>query len=342
MFTLVSFNTFAQAQLNVSGNGNEISRFSASFRSDNFTNYGAVFNTADDVDANQLSKTFTIENDGDADLEITNIHLVDAHSFFDITSTTSATLAQGETLDLTIHFNAHKFGVGFARVVIESNDAGGEFFFYIKAKNIFCDNSFECFGRPSEDPSVCSGNGTCTAANTCDCDPLITGTNCQIPIRWSTGDIVASASFDFTPRVFIGPRLSDPNAVYEIKVSINALDNFPGSLGISIGLLNVPAPDMVHNIGTFAGEYGYVSSTGETFARGSIREYGASFDQGDIVHVIYDAPNENLIFALQKQGSANVMSQGVAFTSTEVFSGKKLHFGMSVTCFGACEFEFVD
>ncbi|NVK82972.1 MAG: hypothetical protein HWE21_01555 [Cytophagia bacterium] len=341
VFMLLYLNAFAQAQLSVLGNGNEIRRFSASFQSDNYTNYGVVFNEEDDVDANQISKTFTIENNGNEDLEITNISLVDAHNFFDITTNTTATLEQGESQDLTINFNANKFGVGFARVIIDSDDPDGEFFFYIKAKNILCDGSFDCYGVSANDPTACSGNGTCIAANTCECVDLVTGTNCQIPLRWSNGKLTASASFDFDPRIFYGPEISDPNNVYEFRIRINAIDIFPGSLGISVGLFNDPPPDPTHDIGYYGNEYGYLGGTGQKFFSGDSEPYGDKFSKDDIVTIIYDAPNQELFFTVQRPGLP-VAEQGLAYSGVQTVVGKSLYMGLSVNCFGNCQFEIVN
>ena len=330
----------AQARIEVESNGNEVVYLSVDFELTNNTNFGAVLNPEDDVDKNQLENTFTITNNGDEDLVISAINLLDVRNDFDITTNAVGTIAPGGSKNLVINFNSHKFGVAFAQVIIQSNDSRGEFRFYIKAKNILCEDGFSCNAISSEDPNVCSGAGDCIAEDTCECVDFRTGSNCQIPLVWSSGDKFASASFDFTPRIFIGPEISDPNNVYVFRVRINALDNFAGSLGVSLGLLNVQPPDMVHNIGRFAGEYGFLSS-GDIYSAGSIGVYGKFYTQGDIVTVIYDAVNDRISYQLAKQGSTNNISQGLAFPRTETVAGRKLHFGLSVTCFGACEFEII-
>ncbi len=42
-------------------------------------------------------------------------------------------------------------------------------------------NGFTCFGTPSNDPGVCSGNGVCASQDTCQCDLGFTGDQCQTP-----------------------------------------------------------------------------------------------------------------------------------------------------------------
>jgi hypothetical protein len=40
------------------------------------------------------------------------------------------------------------------------------------------DQGFACYGTAAGDPGVCSGNGSCTAEDTCDCDPGWVGSEC--------------------------------------------------------------------------------------------------------------------------------------------------------------------
>jgi hypothetical protein len=40
-------------------------------------------------------------------------------------------------------------------------------------------SSFNCFGIPSSNPSVCSGNGICTATDQCSCGDYYFGAQCQ-------------------------------------------------------------------------------------------------------------------------------------------------------------------
>ena len=39
--------------------------------------------------------------------------------------------------------------------------------------------SFTCYGIPSTQPNVCSGNGICIAQDTCQCNPNFNGTQCK-------------------------------------------------------------------------------------------------------------------------------------------------------------------
>jgi hypothetical protein len=50
-----------------------------------------------------------------------------------------------------------------------------------QALNFFTSSScaFNCFGKPSTDPTVCSGNGNCTFIDTCTCKSGFTGSQCE-------------------------------------------------------------------------------------------------------------------------------------------------------------------
>ena len=41
-------------------------------------------------------------------------------------------------------------------------------------------SAITCFGVSASSTSVCSGNGTCTSVDTCQCNELATGTQCEI------------------------------------------------------------------------------------------------------------------------------------------------------------------
>ncbi len=330
------------SQLQVKGNGTSIATNSSAFSESNFTDFGVVFNEDVSVSANQLQRTFVLTNTGSTALVISDIKLEDEKNFFNITTNAVGTLNPNDSANLTINFNSHAFGLAFAEVVIESNDPNGPFRFFIKANNIEC-NSFKCFGKSPDDPTVCNGKGQCLAQNVCSCQSLYVGTNCQTPVRWSDGTTVAKASFDFTPRIFIGPELTDPNEVYQIKIRIDSKTIFPGTKGISIAVFSSPPSDISHDLGQLPNEYGYISSTGQTFSNGVLDTYGSAYGVGDIILIEYDVPNNTLNYAVQKSGQSTFVPQGSgpAFIGLSPAAGKTLHLGLSVTCFGYCEFQFV-
>ncbi|WP_288368809.1 DUF1573 domain-containing protein [uncultured Roseivirga sp.] len=338
---LIPFTEEFQPQLELAGNNASIASGSRTVSEANFTDFGITYNKTVSVNENQIERTFVLTNTGNSDLVISEIRLDDDRNFFEITTNAEGTLAPNESANLTINYTSHSFGLAFAEVIIESNDSNGPFRFFVRALNIEC-NSLKCFGTLADDANACNGKGTCLADDVCSCVSLYTGTQCQTAIRWSDGTLVAKAGFDFTPRIFIGPELNDPNQVYSIKIRIDGLTIFPGSKGISIGLGTLPS-DMAHDIGANANEYGFLSTTGEKFSNNALTAFGAAYGVGDTILIEYDAPNNKLSYAVQKAGTPAFVPQGSgpAFTITTPENGESLYLLLSVTCFGSCEFQYV-
>jgi hypothetical protein len=331
--------TKVDGRLEVYGNFLTIAANNSSFSADNYTDFGTVFNRTASVDYTQLSRTFVLVNGGSSNLVISEIRLEDEQNFFDITTSAVGTLSPNESAELVINFNSRAFGLAFAEVVIESNDPNGSFRFFIRAKNVEC-NSTKCFGKLPSDPTVCNSFGTCIGQNTCSCAPLYAGTNCQTPIRWNDGNTLVQAGHDFSPRITIGPELTDPNEVYRIKVAINKLSLFQDT-EVSIGVGSSPPGDLAHDIGQIDREYGYLSS-GRLYSNGVHSDYGIGYGEGDVVLIIYDLPQNKLSFAVKKAGTHEFLPQGEAFTGLIARPGKSLHLMLSLTCFGECELELVD
>lgn len=336
LFLTFNVQLFAQAQIALSGNGNVISNGSFSFSTDNFTDFGALFNTPDEVDVNQQERTFTITNNGDADLVITDISLVDEKSYFDITTNATGTITAGNSADLVINFNSHAFGLGFALVKITNNVTNEPYTFYISAKNIECESG-ECFGVAADAANVCSGRGTCVSKDVCECEATVGGINCQTPYRWSDGSLTFTSNLDFSPKLNVGSELS-ADAVHEITVYLKTTPQFPGSTGPHIGLIANPPPNVQHHIGEWPSEYGYRRS-GENFSDNTPAAYGAAFEEGDELKLIYDGPNNTLSFALKKAGETEftVQGEGPAFTNLD-FDNKNPAFALSTQCLGGCEY----
>lgn len=80
--------------------------------------------------------------------------------------------------------------------------------------------------------------------------------------------------------------------------------------GSDVALIGILATDSVVNTATFTDAYGYVyyALDGTKYNNGSGAAYGASYTEGDIIGVTFDADNGDLTF--YKNGS----SQGTAFT----------------------------
>lgn len=333
---------FAQAQIEVSGTGNVISNGSFSFDETNFTDFGAVFNAPDDVDANQVEKTFTITNNGDADLIISDISIEDQKSYFDITTNATGTITAGNSADLVINFNSHAFGLGFALVKITNNVTNEPYTFYISAKNIECESG-ECFGVADDAANVCSGRGTCVSKDVCECEATFGGTNCQTPYRWDDGSLTLTSNLDFSPKLVVGSELG-ADAVHEVIVHLKKSPQFPGTLGPNFGLIANPPENTAHPLGTRSNEYGYIANGNKVTddKTGLGDAFGDAFEEGDEIKLIYDGPNNTLSFALKKDGETEFTLQGggPAFTNLD-FGNKKPAFAMSFQCFGGCEYDIV-
>jgi len=57
--------------------------------------------------------------------------------------------------------------------------------------------AFECYGINSDDPNVCSGQGTCIAPDTCACDKGWAGNICDKCYYKLRGDINQDCMVDF-------------------------------------------------------------------------------------------------------------------------------------------------
>lgn len=327
---------FAQAQIEVSANSNPVANGSIAFSTENFTDFGAVFNPPDDVNGNQVEKTFTITNNGDADLVISDISLVDVKSYFAITTNATGTITSGNSADLVVNFNSHAFGLGFAEVRITNNVTSEPYTFFISAKNIACESG-ECFGVADDAANVCSGRGTCTGADTCECNATYGGYNCQTAYRWDDGSLTVTRSLDFSTQLILGSELDD-QSVHEVIVEIKTSPQFPGTFGLVFGLVSNPPTDTSHPIGSIEGEYGYISD-GNSFANDQQASYGDAFDAGDQIKLIYDGPNNTLSFAVKKSGETEFILQGdgPAFSDLD-FGDSNPAFAISLQCLGGCEY----
>lgn len=328
--------SFAQAQLAVSGNSRVINNGNESFTTSNFTDFGVAINKSIDVSANQINRTFILFNTGNADLNVSNIALYDPLNFFNIEKNATGIIGAGQTAELSINFNSHQFGTAYARVTIQSNDANGDFTFFIRGVNAEC-NTNNCWGFEETDQNVCGGNGNCIAKDVCQCSDGYTGTNCQTPILWEDGTVTQTRQFDFSQHIVVGPELSDPKAVYTIDVKINSSDHFPSSKGYSFGVISVPPNDLTHEVGDDAYEYGYLAS-GELLNDGIMHSFGNPIDVGDTFRTVYDAISKTITYYVQKgsQGDFVLLGDGPAFTNVQPKPHTILKFATSVRCFGFC------
>jgi hypothetical protein len=139
--------------------------------------------------------------------------------------------------------------------------------------------SFDCYGIAPEDSSVCSGSGTCSAFNTCECESTSGGTNYQIPYLWSDGSFTITRDVDFKRQFIIGPMLTDGDAVYRVKIKIKASDIFPGTYGVSMGFIPSPPEDDFHEVGLKPFEYTYHES-GDKISNNTRTSFGNAYDVG--------------------------------------------------------------
>lgn len=295
-------------------------------------------------------QSFTIENTGDATMGSLAVNIGGANAgAFSLQSGPDATLDPGGSTTFTIRFDPSSEGLLVADLTVSSPDASSDFTFRVGGIgdddiDASACQTLTCYDVDAMDPEVCSGNGECVAEDTCDCDDEYLGTECQIPLEWASGGLEVTSTIDFSPRLFVGPALTDPNAVYRVKIKISEWDNLSGSNGITIGVINVSPVDFNHDIGTNGEEWGYRSLSGRKIHNNNPGNFGDTYETGDVVLVEYDAPNGTLDFKLRKEGESEFVDQsgeGPAFTGVEATEGKDLYIGLSVTCFGKCVFTLV-
>ena len=181
------------------------------------------------------------------------------------------------------------------------------------------------------------------------CDALEGGENCEIDYQFVSGGATATAGFDFQPRIFLTNMVIDPAYDYSMKIQIESLTIFPGSKGISLGLVRVKDNgeiygDLAHDIGQQANEYGYISTTGEKFSDGTLSAFGSGYAVGDVLLLEYKAADQSLNYSLQKSGAGSFDKQGggAAFTGVEPGSGDALAVALSLTCFGTCNLTIIE
>jgi hypothetical protein len=101
-----------------------------------------------------------------------------------------------------------------------------------------------CFGIRGDDPQVCSGNGTCSATDTCECAAGFIGEQCNVELKFSDG----SREFYFpttTGRVQIidGPDLpAGETYVWKFEI-LGANVYWPSREGFNFGVAAYPLAD---------------------------------------------------------------------------------------------------
>ena len=333
LVVLLSTSAFAQPQLTISGNGNSIEAGSTAFSGDNYTDFGSVFNNPLTPSGETVSRTFVLTNSGDAELSISSINLEDPDSFFELAGGYATNIPAGQSEEITLTFTSVRYGNGFAQIKINSNAANhAEYTFFVRGRNIECGEI--CFDVASNDDAVCSGQGSCTATDTCECNGLYGGTQCQIEYKWSDGGLVVEySSIRSAPGLWIGSTLSDPDAIYAITIRIDLMNTF-GVTVPHVGVLQVPPVDLLHHLGSQPNEYGYRANGNKIDSSNSPNgiAYGTSYEAGDSVQIRYNAQTGELSFAVQKGSEGEFVDQGVAYT---IFpeEGAEFAFALSTTSF---------
>lgn len=126
-----------QPDITVSGNGTIITDPDTSPDTADGTDFGNVT-----VNADMAEQVFVIQNPGTAPLEITNIVFESvflggtANPDLSITSPTTATIAAGQSFNLTVRFSPTSEGVAQDGILIESNAPNGIFVFSVRGTGV--------------------------------------------------------------------------------------------------------------------------------------------------------------------------------------------------------------
>ena len=117
-YTVVDFAPATAPEITVTGNGNAITDGDGTPSATDHTDFGTT------PEGTTKSRTFTIANDGDADLTISSVALsgTDAAEFT-ITANPTDTITPGNSATLTVRADATTQGTFAATVTINSNDA---------------------------------------------------------------------------------------------------------------------------------------------------------------------------------------------------------------------------
>jgi hypothetical protein len=117
----------------------------------------------------------------------------------------------------TLILKSNSSVIGFGENSVGQIGSGGNFSTFIpqsmiigsNISSIYCGNSFSlmlydnfrCFSLSPSNPKVCSGKGSCVAANTCVCQSKYSGSQCEIsriiiPVTMAFGSLFSIVIFN--------------------------------------------------------------------------------------------------------------------------------------------------
>lgn len=330
-------------QLNVTGNGQEISNGSEDFSESNYTDFGIKAAGGDPID-----KEFTVKNTGSSDLTITSIELEDDQtSYFEIEEDLDTTIPANGSDTFTIRFDPDDLGIGLAKVVIESNAPENDSYsFYITGNNSDC---IQCFGIDQTNSNVCSGKGDCVAQDTCECDGLYAGKECGTLMEWQDSESSKTtwSQDPGGPTIKFGPELEDNNK-YTWTWEIKKTDPWPGSFGWSFGVSQYPpVKDTQHDLGFEPREWAYEGKTGDIYHDEEGKPWGRKVENiGDQIRIELDTEKNTIKFYTKQGGESEFTLEGeedgVAFSDIEKQEGTKWVPAVSVQAIYPSTLEFVD
>ena len=203
-----------------------------------------------------------------------------------------------------------------------------------------------CFGIPSDDLQVCSGNGTCPVTDTCACEAGFIGEECNVELKFSDG--TRQHYFPTTTgrnHIIEGPDLP-AGETYVWKYEVVATGYWPGRDGFNFGVAGYPlAEGAFHELGEAADEWAYRGRDGKAYVDGVESNFGGILrNTGDQIMLELDTVAGELSIYTKRVGDSEFTPEGPQPALTDVFpaDGRVLRPAVSGICWQPCGIKFIE
>ncbi len=203
-----------------------------------------------------------------------------------------------------------------------------------------------CFGISANDPQVCSGNGSCPATDTCECEAGFIGKQCNVDLKFS--DDSREHYFPTTTgkySIIDGPDLP-AGETYVWKFEILADGFWPQQEGFTFGVAGYPLYQTnFHELGQFTDEWAYRGRNGRTYAEGVTLNFGDVLRTvGDQIMLELDTVSGVLSIYTKRLGESEFTLEGGRSALTGVFpkDGRVLRPAVSGICWQPCGIRFIE
>lgn len=204
-----------------------------------------------------------------------------------------------------------------------------------------------CYGTPSWDATVCGGHGTCVANNQCRCNGLYSGNECQVTLKFSTGQ----TSYTFPTNIgrysiIDGPDLPVSGSRYIWKMEIVETGYWPGRDGFTFGIAGYPLQDTTfHEVGLGPYEWSFRGQDGSKYSFGGFQAFGSPLKNvGDQIMLEYFTETGVLNVYTKRVGASSFSLEGgqSIFTGALPSSGQIIRPAVSAWCLTVCTVKFIE